>query len=1280
MLLLLIYFTPPVAVMGQVVSGTTYNTTASGAPTGWSYGGSFATGNNPYKYLTSSSDYIQTSSFIQNGFSSIVLKARKYGGPSNDQALITVSWYDATTSEETVLGTVTPSSTSLANCTISSPTNPTGNTSGYIKIQCKAASESKGSGVSQVTITYTAGSGSSTYTVTYNANGATSGTVPTDATEYDDGNNTVTVLGNTGDLAKTHYTFGGWNTKADGTGTNYTAGNTFTISASTTLYAKWNGNTHDISMPTANTYGSYTASATSSVAYGTTVTLTYTPATGYDDYEATWSVNGEAISGNTFSMPDENVTVTVSVAEVIDYATLPFSWAGGSSSDFTSLTGVTANGLGSDYASGNSPYLIKFDGTGDYIQVKTDSQPGTVTVKVKMLGGTSTSTITVQGSADGETFTKIDDLSISGSSTSTELTLETTNSFASTDRFVRLYFTKGSNVGVGPITISKYVEKYAITVTQPGAGGTIAADKTEAEAGATITLTPTPDTHYNFTSWSVYKTGDPGTTVTVTDNQFTMPAYPVTVTATFTAMTIRTITIPAAIEDNVIVDATSNQAYAGDEVTITVEAPTGEFLTALTVTGSTSGDAISISPAVSSDEDTYTFTMPDENVSIAATFGSNYTVQFSVNGTIDGTLEQTVTAGQSIATLPTSVTTPTGYTFAGWTADETSTATILTGSYTPSANVTLYAVFAGSAVTKTYSFTISTSDFNTTSYAANNNEKTSTATATTGETMDVKWTSNQIMLQSSAMQWQSSNGYLYNSTDLGTITSVEITSTSGTFTTYYGTAEQPSSGDAGTGKGFFKTSVGSSIGKTSQMVITFQKSFTPNYTLIKDINSAETMSGIYGTYLVTVKDGGVLTLNGANNGSLIIEDGGQLVTSIVVNATVKKSITAYTSADDGWSLISSPVNVNLGAAGIGLTTETTYDLYYLDEGNSKWINYKSTTGNNFSIAPQKGYLYANAANTTLNFSGNLQPNIEAGLEISLAKAGEGWNLVGNPFPFNAYVDKSYYVINGRTVEAYAGSAPVPTCTGIIVKATGADNEKVTFRRTSFAANATNNGNIQLTLAEQVVDRDGTSTGSATLDNAIVSFNEGSELGKFYFGTQNANIYIPQGNEEYAIAYSEGQGEMPINFKVAQNGTYTLSVNAEGVEMDYLHLIDNLTGADVDLLPLCKGGRGDSTNPSYTFEAKTTDYESRFRLVFSICGDANGDNDGDNAPFAFISNGEIVITANTQNATLQIVDAMGRVVVCTDGVHTVSTNGMTAGVYVLRLISGENVRTQKMVVR
>ena len=76
-------------------------------------------------------------------------------------------------------------------------------------------------------------------TVTYNGNGNTGGAVPTDSSSPYSSGDTVTVLGNTGSLEKTGKTFSGWNTKADGSGTTYTAAQTFTITASTTLYAKW---------------------------------------------------------------------------------------------------------------------------------------------------------------------------------------------------------------------------------------------------------------------------------------------------------------------------------------------------------------------------------------------------------------------------------------------------------------------------------------------------------------------------------------------------------------------------------------------------------------------------------------------------------------------------------------------------------------------------------------------------------------------------------------------------------------------------------------------------------------------------------------------------------------------------------------------------------------------------------------------------------------------------------------------------------------------------------
>ena len=78
-----------------------------------------------------------------------------------------------------------------------------------------------------------------TYTVTYNGNGSDSGTAPTDANSYLPGT-PVTVLGNSGSLVKTGFSFAGWNTQTDGNGATYTPGQTLTMGSSNViLYAKW---------------------------------------------------------------------------------------------------------------------------------------------------------------------------------------------------------------------------------------------------------------------------------------------------------------------------------------------------------------------------------------------------------------------------------------------------------------------------------------------------------------------------------------------------------------------------------------------------------------------------------------------------------------------------------------------------------------------------------------------------------------------------------------------------------------------------------------------------------------------------------------------------------------------------------------------------------------------------------------------------------------------------------------------------------------------------------
>ena len=405
-----------------------------------------------------------------------------------------------------------------------------------------------------------------------------------------------------------------------------------------------------------------------------------------------------------------------------------------------------------------------------------------------------------------------------------------------------------------------------------------------------------------------------------------------------------------------------------------------------------------------------------------------------------------------------------------------------------------------------------------------------------------------------------------------------------------------------------------------------------------------------------------------NGKTLTIEDGGQLVHGNAgLTATVKKEITGvgtdvWQTAKDDWYFIASPMVSDLAISDLSLGQW--HDLYRLNGSTMKWenaqnINHASdfTTLNNGT-----GYLYANALNFTLSFTGELNPYSEANGDNEVAVT-KGWSLIGNPFACNVYADRSFYKMNAEgtaieAVENYAANAIAP-CTGIVIHAAKAG--VVTFTKPDgAAASAPGKGSIQIALTQA------DTRGNAMIDNAIVSFNEGTALPKFRFG-DNAEIYIPLGDEDYAIVNAETQGELPLNFKAHENGTYTLTVsetaNCQLSTVNYLHLIDNMTGADIDLL----------SQPAYTFQAKASDYASRFRLVF-----ASEETNNDDEPFAFISNGQLLINGT---GTLQIVDVLGRTIL-TQELPTVNCQLPTVkapGVYVLRLIDGDNVKTQKIVI-
>jgi autotransporter-associated beta strand protein len=76
------------------------------------------------------------------------------------------------------------------------------------------------------------------YTLTYNGNGSDGGTLPSPVTQNYNTTTTVAAAG----VTRSNYTFTGWNTAANGSGTPYASGATFTFTANTTLYAQWLSN------------------------------------------------------------------------------------------------------------------------------------------------------------------------------------------------------------------------------------------------------------------------------------------------------------------------------------------------------------------------------------------------------------------------------------------------------------------------------------------------------------------------------------------------------------------------------------------------------------------------------------------------------------------------------------------------------------------------------------------------------------------------------------------------------------------------------------------------------------------------------------------------------------------------------------------------------------------------------------------------------------------------------------------------------------------------------
>ncbi|MGN0982285.1 MAG: InlB B-repeat-containing protein, partial [Candidatus Limivicinus sp.] len=153
--------------------------------------------------------------------------------------------------------------------------------------------------------------------ITFNKNDG-SGTTVTQTVPYGE---SATLNANS--FTRTGYTFTGWNTKADGTGTAYNDGADVTLHGNTTLYAQWTINTYSFSFDANGGTGSMSSG---SAAYGENIQLSSNaftrPKYTFTGWNTKANGTGTAYADNASLTLTEDTTLYAQWTLITDYTVL----------------------------------------------------------------------------------------------------------------------------------------------------------------------------------------------------------------------------------------------------------------------------------------------------------------------------------------------------------------------------------------------------------------------------------------------------------------------------------------------------------------------------------------------------------------------------------------------------------------------------------------------------------------------------------------------------------------------------------------------------------------------------------------------------------------------------------------------------------------------------------------------------------------------------------------------------------------------------------------------
>lgn len=472
---------------------------------------------------------------------------------------------------------------------------------------------------------------------------------------------------------------------------------------------------------------------------------------------------------------------------------------------------------------------------------------------------------------------------------------------------------------------------------------------------------------------------------------------------------------------------------------------------------------------------------------------------------------------------------------------------------------------------------------------------------------------------------------------------------------------------------------------------------------------------------LTIAPLGSLTINSDKdllvNEAFLIESDATGTGSFIENGTlaaasytVERYLAKYNNiGDQMFHLISSPVAAQaIREEFVTNTPIAGHDFYSFDEVTNMWINTRAAgdiwnTAFEPNFAVGKGYLVAYPSDVTKNFTGVLN-SAEVVLTCSNTApptGGNGWNLLGNPFPSaidwvglnrdgvdnalyyydNAAQKYRYYLpIDGDEISLGSGSRYIPAMQGFMVHAStnGATLTISTAAKTHngqniyYKSTATVPGSLSLKVAANGHEDEAfihfNNQATTTFDGAFDAYKLRS------YSTSVPNLFTKSSDgNDLAINGLPELGEttvIPVYLEPAAAGTYSISANLSGLPNALVYLKDSKTNTTHNL----------STNPVYSFTAAPGDGASRFSLHFASVG--LGETPTTQPVLAYYHDGALYVNNTEAGAEIMLFGISGQLLkqqTATAGLNTLQAGKLSAGVYVVRVQSAAGTYSSKVIV-